>query len=673
MTRLPHGSWPSPLDARGTLGATVRRFMPRADGADLYWLESRPEDAGRVTLVRSRDGEQVDVSPPGVNVRTRYLEYGGGDYGVDAGTVVWIDYATQRLWCGGGEREPVPITPDTGGAVRWARPRIDPARGVLYCLREDQRDPDLEAVNSLVRLRLEGPNDDLGHVLVAGRQRRRADRGTEREAAPGTAPDFVTDPELSPDGTRMAWLTWDHPSMPWQATTLWLGRLDAAGDLHDARAVAGGPHAGEALEQPLWRDQETLLVLSDRTGWSNLYTVDLASTGPGGDSLTPVTTGNLDLGQPRWVPDTRSYAVLPDGRLVSGRSRDGFRELVLIDPDSGGASPVPADLSFARHLTVLADGLVAVEAARATAPADILLVDPATGATRPATGGQAEALPPGLASAPEPLAWPTPDGVTAYGFLYRPQNPDAEAPVGDLPPLIVTLHGGPTSATAPGFNAARIYWTSRGFAVLDVNYGGSTGYGRAYRERLDGRWGIVDVQDATSGARHLADTGVVDGTRMAITGGSAGGFTTLAAATFTDVFAAGASHFGISDLATLATDTHKLESRYCDGLVAPWPDGHHVYAERSPIHHVNRLTTPLILLQGTDDRVVLPDQAELMARALREKGLPVALVLFEGEGHGFRALESQVRALEAELSFYAQIFGFEPADPIERIAVENLR
>jgi len=270
-------------------------------------------------------------------------------------------------------------------------------------------------------------------------------------------------------------------------------------------------------------------------------------------------------------------------------------------------------------------------------------------------------------------AWPTPDGVTAYGFLYRPQNPDAEAPAGDLPPLIVTLHGGPTSATAPGFNAARIYWTSRGFAVLDVNYGGSTGYGRAYRERLDGRWGIVDVQDATSGARHLADTGVVDGTRMAITGGSAGGFTTLAAATFTEVFAAGASHFGISDLATLATDTHKLESRYCDGLVAPWPDGHHVYAERSPIHHVNWLTTPLILLQGTDDRVVLPDQAELMARALREKGLPVALVLFEGEGHGFCALESQVRALEAELSFYAQIFGFEPADPIERIAVENLR
>ncbi|WP_134774161.1 prolyl oligopeptidase family serine peptidase [Ornithinimicrobium flavum] len=691
MQTLPHGSWPSPLDARGTLAGMTRRTDPRADGSDLYWLEARPQDAGWVTLVRRRDDRVEDVSPPEHNVRTRYLEYGGGDFAVGDGTVLWVDFGTQQVWRAAPGEEPRPLTPPTDGLVRWSCFRIDPARRAVICLREDLRDRELEAVNSLVRLDLDGDNADLGTVLVAGRERLVSARsaGVEPDS---TGPDFVTDPVLSPDGTRLAWLTWDHPHMPWQRTTLWLGRLDEAGDLHDVRVVAGdggaadvagaaaGAAGAESLEQPLWLDDSTLLVLSDRTGWSNLYRLDVTDAGAG---LVAVTHGQLELGHPRWVPDTRSYALLPDGRLVSGRSRDGFRHLVLIDPRSGSVEEVGTGTTYVRDLAVVSATEVAVEASRADGRADVLLVDLTTAgarsattrsaATRSATGEEgADDLPPGFAAPPRPVSWPTPDGATAHGFLYLPAHPEVRAPEGGLPPLVVTLHGGPTACAIPGLSVARSYWTSRGFAVLDVNYGGSTGFGRAYRERLDGRWGEVDVQDAASGAAYLAGEGLVDGDRMAITGGSAGGFTTLAAATFTDTFAAGASHFGISDLATLATDTHKLESRYLDGLVAPWPEGKDLYAERSPIHHVHRLSTPLILLQGTDDKVVPPAQAEQMAATLRAKGLPVALVMFEGEGHGFRVLDNQVRALEAELSFYAQVFGLELADDLEPVTVENL-
>lgn len=652
----------------------------RADGRDLYWLEARPADAGRTTLVRWRDGRTEDVSPPGGDVRTRYLEYGGGGYTARGGVVLRVDLAEQRVWraAGPGEDGPVALTPPTDGKVRWSAPRIDPARRSVLVLREDQRDPDLEPVNSLVRLDLDGPHDHLGTVLVAGRERRRADRaGAEADTGEdagddgGGAPDFVTDPALSPDGSHLAWLTWDHPRMPWDGTTLWLARVDEAGDLRDVRAVAGGPQ--ESLEQPLWLDDTTLLCLSDRSGWSGLYRLDLQDREAG---LVPVVTDELELGVPRWVPDLRSYDRLPDGRVVSGRSRDGGRELVVLDPATGRVAVVPTPTTYVREVAVLAGGTVAVEASRADLPATILLVDlteDGTGAVvRPAVPEGPSPVPPGFAPTPESVSWTSTDGAVAYGILYRPTHPDVVGPQDERPPLVVMLHGGPTSCAVPGLRPTVCWWTSRGFAVLDVNYGGSTGYGRAYRQRLDGRWGEVDVQDAASGAQHLADTGVVDAARLLITGGSAGGFTTLAAATFTDTFAAGASHYGISDLRALATDTHKLESRYLDGLIGPWPAAREVYDARSPIRHVDRLRTPLILLQGSEDLVVPPAQAASMAEALRERGLPVALVVIEGEGHGFRRLDNQVRALEAELSFYAQVLRLSLADDLDPVPVENL-
>ncbi|GAA1165291.1 S9 family peptidase [Ornithinimicrobium humiphilum] len=669
MQTLPHGSWPSPVDARRTLSGVVRRNAPRADGSELYWLEARPQDAGRVTLVRLRDGRTEDVSLPGQNVRTAYLEYGGGDFAVRDGVVLWVDHPTQQVWRAAPGEEPRTLTPALGGRVRWSCFRIDLARRAVLCLREDQRDPSLEPVNSLVRLDLDGANDDLGTVLVAGKERPAAAREGGDEAAAGLpGPDFVLDPALSPDGRSLAWLTWDHPAMSWDRTTLWLGRLDEQGDLVEAAPVAG-QSGEESLEQPVWADDRTLLVLSDRTGWSNLYRLDGDDPAAG---LVPVTRGQLDLGHPRWVPDTRSYDLLPDGRVVSGRSRDGFCDLVLVDPATGEVEEVETGTTYVGELAVLSTTEVAVTAARADAPADVLVVHLPTGQVRPASGAESPGVPEGFAALPQPVSWPTPDGATAHGFLYLPTHPEVQGPEDERPPLLVTLHGGPTSAAVPGLTAARTFWTSRGFAVLDVNYGGSSGYGRAYRQRLDGRWGQVDVQDAASGARHLAETGVVDGARLLVTGGSAGGFTTLAAATFTDTFAAGASHFGISDLATLATDTHKLESRYLDGLVGPWPQAREEFARRSPIHHVDQLATPLILLQGLDDKVVPPSQAEALAEVLRRKGLPVALVLFEGEGHGFRALDNQVRALESELSFYAQVLGLQLADDVAPVPVENL-
>ncbi|MDO5635615.1 MAG: prolyl oligopeptidase family serine peptidase, partial [Micrococcus sp.] len=510
----------------------------------------------------------------------------------------------QQVWRAAPGEDPRPLTPPTDGRVRWARFVIDAGRRAVFCLREDQSDPELEPVNSLVRLDLDGENEDLGTVLVAGKERpvaERASAGGQHSApemdaagdassqdedadlrAGGAAyqsgPDFILDPVLSPDGRRIAWLQWDHPHMSWHETVLWVGELDDAGDLRSADPVAGG--AGESLEQPEWLDDDTLLVLSDRTGFSNLYRLDVTAPERG---LVAITEGELDLGQPRWVPGTRSYALLPDGSVVSCRTQLGFRQLIVVDTTTGAVRELPCGVPYRGEPTVIDQERVAHGVLQEDQPHTVWEVELATGNARPVVGAFVP-FDRELAVRPEPVSWTSTDGATAHGFLYRPKNPHVTAPEGDLPPLIVTLHGGPTAAATPGFSAERTFWTSRGFAVLDVNYGGSTGFGRAYRERLDGRWGEVDVQDATSGAAYLAEQGIVDGDRLLITGGSAGGFTTLAAATFTDVFAAGASHFGVSDLAALATGTHKLESRYLDGLVAPWPQGAEVYAERSPIH-----------------------------------------------------------------------------------------
>jgi dipeptidyl aminopeptidase/acylaminoacyl peptidase len=666
---LAYGSWPSPITAAMVCEQATPLLEPAFDPDDgdvLYWIECRATEHGRqVLLRRSADGSPVEVLPAGFNTRTRVYEYGGRGYGVRGGVVVASDFSDDRLYVlPAGEKVPRPLTPSDEG-FRYGAPVVDLGRGLVFCVRE--RPGDVEPVDELVAVRLDSDGTDAGTVVLTG-------------------PDFVSQQVISADGRHLAWVQWQHPNMPWDETELWVGELHHSGELRESRQVAGGP--GECVSEPVWHPDGRLLFLSDRTGWANLYALELA----GGPATTADPTAlcpvDLEFGGPAWGLGHASYGVVRD-RIVASWIEDGGGRMGLV---AGGQAVAFATTATSYAELATSSRAVAAVCSYLDRPRELVVVtvsSPSAGTVE--TGTQLGATgtvdrvdtvtiaatsilepDPGLISRPEHVTWDSADGATAYGFLYLPANSEVTGPADERPPLIVTVHGGPTSASPPAFSLVRTYWTSRGFAVLDVNYGGSTGYGRAYRDRLLGGWGVVDVADCSSGALAMADLGRADGSRLAVTGGSAGGFTALACLTATDTFSAGASHFGISDLAVLAEDTHKFESRYLDSLVGPYPERADLYRERSPIHHVDRLSCPIVLFQGTEDTVVPPNQAELMAAAVRAKGLPVSLVWMEGEGHGFRLAENQIRALETELVFYGKVFGFQPAGDLPDLHVENL-
>lgn len=628
------------MSAASLAGDRVSLDQPSVDSGHVYWLEGRGAEGGRVVLVR--DG--VDLTPAPFNVRSRAHEYGGGAYTVAGDVVAFVDFTDQRVHLlsvdeQGHHGAPRAITPESDGRLRYADLRLDLVRRQLFCVREDHRGEG-EAVSTIVRLDLDGDNVDGGAVLVEG-------------------PDFVSAPRLSPDGDRLAWVQWNHPDMPWDCTALWSATVSDEG-LVGAQQVAGGQ--GVAVTEPLWSPAGDLLHLSDRSGWANL-----AAVHPDG-STAAVTDVELELGWPQWVFDRPSFGSTADGTIVCSWFEDGRGRLGTVV--AGVLQPLDlAGVAF-DHVRVQGRTVVALvdHADRSRA---VLRLDLDSGRSEVVRQESEVELPAGMLSTPQSVSWTNTTGDTVHGVFHPPANAGFRAPEGELPPLVVRLHGGPTSMTVPAFSLDTAYWTSRGLAVLDVNYGGSTGFGRAYRERLRGRWGIVDVDDCSTGARALAEQGRVDGERLAIRGGSAGGFTTLAALTGTDVFAVGASYFGVGDLEALARDTHKFESRYLDGLVAPYPEGRDVYRERSPLHHLDGLSAPMILLQGLDDHVVPPNQATEMAEAVRAKGLPVAHLEFAGEGHGFRRAETIVRAREAEAYFYARIFGYVLADDVEPVDIAN--
>ena len=639
-TTAPYGAWASPVSAASLAGDRVSLDQPSIDSGHVYWLEGRGAEGGRVVLVR--DG--VDLTPAPFNVRSRAHEYGGGAYTVAGDVAAFVDFTDQRvrlLSVGGQGRheEPRAITPESDGRLRYADLRLDPVARQLFCVREDHRGEG-EAVSTIVRLDLDGDNVDGGAVLVEG-------------------PDFVSAPRLSPDGDRLAWVQWNHPDMPWDSTQLWTATVTDEG-LVGAVQVAGGE--GIAVTEPHWSPAGDLLHLSDRSGWANLAVVRRDG------STAVVTDAEHELGGPQWVFDRPSFGSTADGTIVCSWFEDGRGRLgTVVD-----GTLRPLDLAGVAFDQVRVEGRTVVALVdHADRSRAVLRLDLDSGATEVVRQESAVALPDGMLSVPQSVTWTNTTGATVHGVFHPPANADFRAPEDELPPLVVRLHGGPTSMTVPAFSLDTAYWTSRGLAVLDVNYGGSTGFGRAYRERLRGQWGIVDVDDCSSGARALADQGRVDGERLAIRGGSAGGFTTLAALTGTDVFAVGASYFGVGDLEALARDTHKFESRYLDGLVAPYPEGRDVYRERSPLHHLDGLSAPMILLQGLDDHVVPPNQATEMAEAVRTKGLPVAHLEFAGEGHGFRRADTIVRAREAEAYFYARIFGYVLADDVEPVDIAN--
>jgi dipeptidyl aminopeptidase/acylaminoacyl peptidase len=674
LPRTPFGAWPSPITAADVARGRLRMAYPIVIGGEVWWQEGRPEEGGRATVVhRAAGGKVADLLPAPWNVRSRVHEYGGLSYlpvprssvrPAAAGgraprghAVVFANYADQRLYVAEpdvaeGKEQPRPITPDPVAAhlgqagLRYADFALAPSRREIWCVQEQHVDG--KVTRSIVAVPLDGS--------AAG------DPAAIRQLVTGS--DFFAFPTPSPDGKRLAWISWNHPHMPWDGTELRVamvteaakGAKGGAETVGQGRLVKGGLR--ESVLAPAWRDNSSLYVVTDWTGWWNIYQLGLTGEQP--QALYPAEE---EFAGPLWQLGARPFAVLGDGRLAVVHGRGGMR-LGLLDPDTSELTDLDLPMSeFAPMLSADGTAIVAVAGGPAQ-PLSVVRVDAAT--------SRLEVLRAELDDVPDEAYLPVPRHVDVEGkygrvvhaLVYPPTNPDAAGPEREQPPYVVWVHGGPTAHVVGLLDLEKAYFTSRGIGIIDVNYGGSTGYGRLYRERLRRQWGVVDVEDAMAAARSLAEAGEADPGRLAIRGGSAGGWTALAAVTTGTaggaVFSAATSYYGVADLSVFATATHDFESRYLDGLIGPLPGFETVYAERAPVGHVSDKTSPILLLQGLDDPVVPPEQSERIASDLAAHGIRHAYITFEGESHGFRRAESLTAALEAELSFYGQILGFTP-------------
>jgi dipeptidyl aminopeptidase/acylaminoacyl peptidase len=634
----PYGSWASPITSDVIVASSIGLGEILVDGRDVYWIESRPQEQGRTVVVRlSHDSQPADVTlampangQSAFNVRSRVHEYGGGAYLVDDGIVYFCNDADQRLYRQERGAAPVPITEAAAKprGLRYADGVMDRTCKRMVWVCEDHTTGATQPVNTLVDISADGARPP--HVLVSGN-------------------DFYAAPRLSPGSARLAWLEWRHPNMPWDSTELWVGRFAPDGTIADRRKVAGGD--AESVLQPEWSPDGVLYFVSDRSGWWNIYRIVGDLLGGESEAVYPL---EAEFGSAQWGFRPSRYAFASAKRLMFSYSRNGSASLAAVDLDTLSVTPIATEFTEIASLRADADNVYFVGASPRHFPA-IVRLTPASGQATvlKASSTQDVRAYQGYLSTAQPIEFPTENGLTAFALFHPPANRDFRAPADELPPLIVRSHGGPTSAFSSALDWSVQYWTSRGFAVLNVNYGGSTGYGRAYRERLRGKWGIVDVDDCVNSARYLAASGQVDGKRMAIRGGSAGGYTTLCALTFHNVFKTGASYYGVSDLEALAKDTHKFESRYLDGMIGPYPARRDLYIERSPIHFADRLSVPIAFFQGAEDPIVPPNQAEAMVDALKAKSLPFQYLLFDGEQHGFRRAQTIKRTLDAELYFYS--------------------
>ena len=658
------GTWPSPITPAALVSGAVgiSEAVPEPDGG-VWWAESRPDEGGRTALMhRAANASAVEVTPPEANVRTTVHEYGGGAWWAAGGVAWYVDYADQRLRRIVPGEAPVLLSPapDTPKALRYADLRPTPDGAWLIGVGErhgrssDGSDSADDSTGAPVDDSTGAPGADAEPVnfLFA-----LATDGSERLLTLVAGADFYGSPRLSPDGRRLAWVEWNHPNMPWDDTTLRVATLEHGERdprVIDERRVAGGHGAGEAIVQPEWSPAGALHWLSDRQDAWWLYREG---------EPAPVLEVAGEIGYPPWVFGLSRYAFRPDGSVVAARFEggveflDGFPDWTAFHAlRTAGEHLAFVAASWSSESAVVVDGSI-VRPPRELGLEPAFLAPPER-ITFPTSGGDRDAH----ADAEDGERHGT--GEVAHALYFAPANPERRVPAGERPPLVVLAHGGPTSSARSQLNLARRFWTSRGFAVADVNYRGSSGFGRAYRKKLDGEWGVADVVDCVACARYLADRGDVDPERLIIRGGSAGGFTVLCALAFHDTFTAGASLYGVADLEALATDTHKFESRYLDSLVGPWPEAKARYRARSPIHHLEGFNAPMIVLQGSEDRVVPPNQSRMIVAALEERGVPVAYIEFAGEQHGFRKAETIVRALEAELAFYGRVFGFDPAgDP----------
>ncbi len=637
----PYGSWPSPISAEAVVAASASLGEVVVDGDDIYWNELRPSEGGRVQIVRrAADGTHTDLLPEGFSARTRVHEYGGAAWTVTGGVVVFNNWDDQRLYCLSIEDPvgPLAFSPEPATPLGYRHADLVLFGDQVICVRE-RHDTGGEAANEIVSIARDGSGVA---TLVSG-------------------PDFVSDPRVSPDGTTIVWVEWDHPNMPWDSTRICTAPLSLDGGPLAGTVVAGEP--GESAIMPRWAPDGSLHVVSDRTDWWNVLRIEHDGT------TTAITDLAAEVGTPPWVFGMSRHVFLDDGRLVFAAASGGLDSLSVRALD-GTIAELDLPYTEISSLATRGDSVVFVGAGL-DREAAIVEVDVEAGAVEILRAPRDLPFGPEWFSAAEPISFPS-GPRTAHALYYEPVNPDVAAPDGTVPPLLVLIHGGPTAMARARLDLGKQFWTSRGFAVVDVNYGGSTGFGRAYRELLQDNWGIVDVEDCIAAAQHLATEGRADPERLCIRGGSAGGFTVLAALTESDVFAAGASSYGVADLTALATETHKFESRYLDGLVGPYPEAKAVYEQRSPINNVDRLDRPLIVFQGLEDEIVPPNQSEMIVDALRAKGVPVAYLAFEGEQHGFRRSETVITVLESELAFYGRVLGFTPAGDLPALAIENL-
>jgi dipeptidyl aminopeptidase/acylaminoacyl peptidase len=656
----PYGAWPSPITAadvaQGAVALSFPRLVPTRTGLETWWTEVRPEDGRSVVVRRAVDGAVSDLLPAPWNARTRVHEYGGQSWVPVPGAggapeLVFSHFPDQRLYrLATEQRTPRALTPEPAvpAGLRYADFGVVVERDELWCVRESHDEGGVR--HELVAVPLDG--------------RAAEDPQAVRVLAGGS--DFVAAPRRSADGSRLAWLAWDHPRMPWDGTELRLAEVSKDGTVGPARTLLGGPH--ESVLQPEWLDATTLAVISDRSGWWNLYRLRIEEADQMARDLEPLCPRPQEFGGPMWQLGYRWYAPFADGRIAvlhgTGEVRLGVLA-VLDSTASDETTMTELDVPYtwwAGELDVNGCTVVGV-AASPTEAVSVVRVE-----AGPGHGAGVEVLKRSLSTRPDPgylpvprsESLPGPGGREVHAHVYPPRNPDVIAPEGERAPYVVFVHGGPTSNSPSRLSPQVVYFTSRGIGVVDVNYGGSTGYGRAYRERLRRQWGVVDVEDAVAAVQALVEHGEADGARLAIRGGSAGGWTTLAALTGTDVFAAGTSYYGVAELLRFAEDTHDFESRYLDGLVGELPADREVYVERAPLTHVDQLSCPVLLLQGLDDEVVPPSQSEMFRDALAAKGIPHAYLTFAGESHGFRRAETVARCLEAELSFYGQVLGFDP-------------
>lgn len=625
------GSWRSPITAASVTEKTVGLGSVCAVKKEVFWLEARPEEKGRNVLVKlSSDGTVTELTPQPFNVRTRVHEYGGGAYLITENAIYFSNYSDGRVYQQLGKKTPQAITPENS-ACRYADFILDSQRNRLICVCEDHSQAEGEPTNSIVAIDL--------------------NTGTITPLATGH--DFYTSPRISPDGTQLAYVSWNHPAMPWDSSYLWLGKIQLDGSLDCLELVAGGTE--ESICEPKWSPDGLLYFTSDRSDWWNIYRRN--SDG----SIKCLQQMAAEFAYPHWVFGLSTYSFLTADLIVCAYSQNGSWHLGTIQTKTKQFQGIDTPYTDIASVTASDKSHALFIAGSPDRPTAVVKFNLETQQPTIIKQSGELTIDPGYISLPQAISFPTENNCLAHAWYYPPQNKDYSAPVGELPPVLVKSHGGPTAAASVNLSLRIQYWTSRGFGYLDVNYGGSIGYGRQYRERLKGNWGIVDVQDCVNAAQYLVQKQLADGERLVISGGSAGGYTTLAALTFYDTFKAGASYYGVSDLEILARDTHKFEARYLDSLVGAYPQEKAIYQERSPIFHLNRLSCPVIFFQGLKDQVVPPNQAEMMVEALKQKGLPVAYVTFPDEGHGFRQAANIQTALQSEFSFYSRVFGFDLA------------